>query len=148
MEDSPIFALKRIERQKDILIVDDSAMNLFVLENLLKIKLGRECHRVNSGMEAISFCQEYFEYNMELMPRLLILMDVNMPEVSGIEATKIIRESLRGTNSDQEIKNNLKIFALSAQEEGSIAESFIFDHFVSKPVDVATLEELLSHYGF
>ena len=48
-----------MERPKDILIVDDSPMNVFVLENLLKYKFDRLCHTAGSGIEALRFCDRY-----------------------------------------------------------------------------------------
>ena len=50
--------LERLDQQKDILLVDDSPMNLYVLESILKIKLGRQCYKVDSGIEAVKFCEQ------------------------------------------------------------------------------------------
>ena len=61
------------------------------------------------------------------MPKLLILMDVNMPEMNGIEATTRIKQLLLDTYREQAIKENLKIIAVSAQEENSIAQLSVFD---------------------
>ena len=48
------------------------------------------------------------------MPRLLILMDVNMPEMSGIETTKRIKDMVEAIYTERAITDNLKVIAVSA----------------------------------
>ena len=70
-------------RQLSILIADDEEYNRFLLKNILQ-KWGMQYKEAKNGNEAFSIaCKEYFD---------IILMDINMPEMNGIEAAKAIAE--------------------------------------------------------
>eukprot|EP01119_Soliformovum_irregulare_P019182 TRINITY_DN6022_c0_g1_i1.p1 TRINITY_DN6022_c0_g1~~TRINITY_DN6022_c0_g1_i1.p1 ORF type:complete len:1331 (+),score=417.41 TRINITY_DN6022_c0_g1_i1:441-3995(+) len=94
-------------RGSSVLIVDDNAMNRKALEVQLQ-KIGIHSHSATNGFEAIRiFEQHHFD---------LILMDVNMPVMSGIEATDIIRKKstvpiigLSGTSGDIEVHHAKKM---------------------------------------
>ena len=67
-------------------------------------------------------------------------MDVMMPEMNGIEATEIIRN---------EISRDLPIIALTAavmKEERELALSAGMNDFLSKPINVERLKEVLHQY--
>jgi CheY-like chemotaxis protein len=66
-----------------ILLVDDSDFNLKVASLMLK-KLGHHADIARNGIEAIESL-EHHNYD-------IVLMDIEMPEMDGLEATKIIRQ--------------------------------------------------------
>jgi CheY-like chemotaxis protein len=66
-----------------ILLVDDSDVNLKVASLMLK-KLGHHADIARNGIEAIESL-EHHNYD-------IVLMDIEMPEMDGLEATKIIRQ--------------------------------------------------------
>lgn len=70
-----------------VLIVDDERINLMVLEAVCS-KLGMIVSKAESGLAALTFCQQQ-------MPDL-ILMDVMMPVMNGIDATKAIKQISAG----------------------------------------------------
>ena len=72
-----------MERYLDVLIVEDNPVNQMVAVRMLK-KLGIRAGTVANGIEAIQ--------SLERQPYDIVLMDIEMPEMNGIEATKIIRE--------------------------------------------------------
>ena len=71
-----------------------------------------------------------------------------MPEMNGIQATKKIKALVQSTYREDIVKEHLKIVAVSAQEENTIEEGFVFDSYLSKPVDLNKLKNLLEKYRF
>lgn len=119
-----------------ILIAEDVAMNMMMIKALL-LKLFPDLTLIEAvnGKEVI---QKYIEQKPDI-----ILMDVQMPEQDGIETTKEIRKI------EENSENHIPIIALTAgafkeEEEKCIASGM--DDFLSKPVDVKQLHELLNQY--
>lgn len=67
----------------DVLIAEDNPVNQTIAVRMLK-KLGIGAGTAANGIEAIK--------SLERQPYEIVLMDIEMPEMNGIEATKIIRE--------------------------------------------------------
>jgi PAS domain S-box-containing protein len=85
-----------------ILVVDDSRTNREVMSNLLK-KLSFECTTATGGEDAVALCSTTrFD---------LIFMDIQMPNMNGLAATKAIRAGLAGPDAE-----DIPIVALSANE--------------------------------
>ena len=82
------------------------------------------------------------------MSKLLILMDINMLEVNGIEASRMIRDFVGSVYREHVVKEHLRIVAVSAQEECYIADMTVFDKFLKKPIEAKELTELLNNFGF
>jgi CheY-like chemotaxis protein len=70
-----------MDRYLDVLIVEDNPVNRMVAVRMLK-KLGIRAGTAANGIEAIR--------SLERQPYDIVLMDIQMPEMNGIEATKII----------------------------------------------------------
>lgn len=73
-----------------------------------------------------------------------MLMDIRMPKVDGLEATRRIRDLEEGTD------DHLPIVALTAQAMDEQREECLaagMDGYLSKPLDPEALENLLSHFG-
>jgi len=117
-----------------ILVADDIATNLKVVEGLLAP------YRITvdtclNGLQAIELIKRG-KYD-------IIFMDHMMPEMDGIEATKIIR-SLEGDRY-----RTVPIIALTANAVVGMREMFIengFNDFLSKPIDVSKLDEMLNRW--
>ncbi|MCL4148780.1 UNVERIFIED_CONTAM: hypothetical protein GTU68_045779 [Idotea baltica] len=94
-----------------------------------------DVHVVNNGQEAVEA--------WKTMPFDLILMDVQMPVMSGPEAVKAIRET------EQESDSRIPILAFTASViEGEIAKvlGVGMDDWVSKPFDPAVLYQKIDKY--
>ena len=78
-----------------ILLVDDQPMNLVVLKLMLDKKLDRNVKCFYSGYEAIQGLKAIMrDQTAEGGLRLLVLMDINMPDMDGFETTHIMKELL------------------------------------------------------
>ena len=116
-----------------ILVVDDIELNLSVADAMLGI-FSIMPDDALSGQDAITLC-ETKKYD-------IIFMDHMMPNMDGIEATKILRES-DGINS------KTPIIALTANALQGMKEMFLnngFDDFVAKPIDLNSLNVCLRYW--
>jgi len=128
-----IFREKFRERRGDrVLVADDNAINQAVIMGLLS-KIGLEGILASNGQEALDILKSGEKID-------LILMDINMPVMNGIEATKMIRQS-------KEAFATLPIVALTADwmDEKRLKELDIQGH-LSKPIDVEHFYETLVRY--
>ena len=111
--------------KKEILIVDDSATNLFLLESVLN-EYDYKAITANSAKEALKIIDNKHPD--------LILIDILMPQISGFELIKTIKLN--------PLLGSIPIFAVSAiTEEESIRE--IIDAganiFINKPIIISEL---------
>ncbi|MEW6710806.1 MAG: fused response regulator/phosphatase [Candidatus Riflebacteria bacterium] len=105
---------KHVERKMNLLMVDDAPDNLLLLETILETQ-----DFVNSLSLAGSASEAYEKLALaqQNAPIDLILMDLMMPEISGIEAIKAIRS--------QEVYRDVPILVVSARSEtNALVEAF------------------------
>jgi signal transduction histidine kinase/CheY-like chemotaxis protein len=117
-----------------ILVVDDNRTNLMVAKGLLS-PYRMNVTLCNSGREAIALAQQN-RYD-------LIFMDHMMPGMDGIEATAAIR-ALEG-----DWFHDIPIVALTANAVAGMKEEYLskgFSDFVSKPIEIPKLEEVMDHW--
>lgn len=117
---------------KNVLVVDDNLINREVAGEILK-KAGCKVVLALSGEEAIVFVQkESFD---------VILMDIQMPGMDGVEATSQIREL--------ELDNSPKIIAMTAYAMKEDKDRFLklgMDDYLPKPIRaIALLEKVLDN---
>ncbi|MDR2594481.1 MAG: response regulator [Fibromonadaceae bacterium] len=113
-----------------ILIVDDIDTNLKVAKGLM-LPYKMQIDLCSSGIEAIERIKAN-DYD-------LVFMDHMMPEMDGIEATKLIRKT----------HANLPIIALTANAVSGTKEMFLsngFSDFLSKPIDIIKLNSILEKW--
>jgi len=115
-----------------VLLADDNAVNQMVAANLLK-RCGAEVRCVANGLEALQALRAA-EYDV-------VLMDCQMPEMDGYEATRRLRQAtdLRGNRDIPVIA--LTANALATDRELCLAAGMT--DFLSKPIDRARLEQAL-----
>jgi PAS domain S-box-containing protein len=113
-----------------ILLAEDDPVNQIAVRRMLE-KMGHEVLVAENGSLALQMLhQEGFD---------LVLMDVKMPEMDGVEATKRIRGSEGGIR-------NLPIVALTAYAMSGERERFLeagMDDYIAKPVHQEDLQEVL-----
>ena len=115
-----------------ILIVDDMQANRELVMNFLEDQ-PVELSEAENGRQAIEQARKH-------KPDL-ILMDIKMPEMDGIEATRIIKD-------DEELKviPVVAITASSLQEDNTQLKKTLFDDYLTKPIKIAKLLKVLSYY--
>jgi CheY-like chemotaxis protein len=118
-----------------IIVADDFSSNRLLVSEILRT-LGHECIEAENGLQAL----EALEKNNDVD---LVLMDIEMPIMSGFEAMKYIRERLVYP------KSNIPLIALTAHNPGSFIEECSgsgFDHILVKPYSISKIAELLDSY--
>lgn len=134
--EKPIDAVSSIQlksepdKKMSILLVEDDAINRNVILKLLK-RIGYHIDIATNGLEAIDKCKEN-DYDV-------ILMDIQMPVMDGIEATQNIREI------EGEVKYTpiiaVTAFALKGEKECLLSKGI--DGYISKPIDKVELYSLI-----
>ena len=115
----------------NILVVDDIFTNRLLLAEVIK-NIGHEHVQAKNGKEAIeALLVQDFD---------LVLMDVEMPVMNGIETTKFIRENFDSP------KNSIPIIALTAHNPQLFFEDFRdagFDKLLTKPYNIDKIASLI-----
>ena len=120
-------SLRRDRGVLKILLAEDNPVNQKVVSSLLR-KAGHEVSVVENGIEALTAVGRG---NVDL-----VFMDMEMPEMDGMEATRRIRES------EKEMSRHLPIIALTAHAMEGDRERIMnagMDAYVSKPVRLEAL---------
>ena len=117
-----------------ILIAEDEDSNYFVLEILLRQLTVAKVSRAVNGIEAVNYCKANPDTS-------LVLMDIKMPEMDGLEATQRIREF----NSTIPIIA-VTAFAMTGDEQKALNAGC--NEYVSKPISMKALLQKLENYGF
>ena len=115
---------------KNILVVDDSKLNLRVAQNVLKT-FNANVMTSTSGQECLNLCKTN-KYD-------IILMDIMMPLMNGIEALKRIRID----------DKKVPVIALTADAVEGMEEKYLkegFNDYLSKPIDRNKLGIILNKY--
>ena len=114
-----------------ILVVDDIYINRLLLKEIVK-KICTYCFEAQNGKEAIDILvREDID---------VVLMDIEMPVMNGIETTKYIRESLSPP------KKHTPIIALTAHNPNNFFTDFHnvgFNQLLTKPYSIDSLFECI-----
>ncbi|KAH0566160.1 hypothetical protein GP486_000442 [Trichoglossum hirsutum] len=120
-----------------VLVAEDDPINAKVMKRRLE-KMGHKVHVTLNGEE----CARWYKEGMDAWD--VILMDIQMPIVDGIAATKLIRTHERQQPHPQP---RIPILAVSASLQEQRREEYIadgLDGWILKPVDFRRLEVLMS----
>jgi PAS domain S-box-containing protein len=126
----PIESIVEIKNTR-ILVAEDVALNQLLIRTLLD-DFGFNCDIVSNGKLAIEKMQTN-EYD-------IILMDLQMPEMNGFEATEYIRKKLN---------SKIPILALTADVTSTDlakCKAIGMDDYISKPIDEALLQSKMAFY--
>jgi CheY-like chemotaxis protein len=122
-------------RRMRILVAEDSVVNCKMMEAILRME-GHRVRFADTGLKAVeAWRQESFD---------LILMDIQMPEMDGMQATAIIRAD------EAEKGGHIPIIALTAYAMSGDKQRFLdagMDAYLPKPITTEQLRRLLWEYG-
>ena len=117
---------------KRILIVEDNALNLKLLNDILEVH-GYETLQTGDGLAAVELARGHSPD--------LILLDIQLPDVSGLEVTRLLK-------ADERTKD-IPIIAVTAFAMGGDRERVLAsgcDDYVSKPIDVHSFLRTVADY--
>lgn len=118
-----------INSEKLVLVAEDEDTNYMLVESVLS----RHCKllRARDGIEAVQMAEEYHPS--------LVLMDIRMPNMNGLDATRIIKE----------VNSVVPVVALSAYAYASDIQDALSagcDEFIAKPYKLETLVETVNRH--
>jgi CheY-like chemotaxis protein len=116
-------------QNKVILVVEDDNINYQYMEALLKAT-GIEIIHAKTGEEAVNLCQTIDKID-------LVLMDIQLPFMSGHKATQIIKS----------FRKDLPIIAQTAyvlNDDRNKSLEAEYSHYISKPIDPEELYSIIS----
>jgi len=127
-----VLAEKKANMPKTVLIVEDNELNMKLFRDLLEAH-GYATVQTREGLQALDLAREH-------RPDL-ILMDIQLPEVSGLEITKWLKD-------DEELKS-IPVIAVTAfamkGDEQKIREGGC-EAYIAKPISVAHFVEMVQRF--
>jgi CheY-like chemotaxis protein len=129
---------------KHILLVEDDLHDVeLTLEALDENNLANSVFVVHDGEEALDYlyCREKFAGRKSGAP-IVVLLDLKMPKVSGLEVLKIIK-------ADEQLKTIPVVVLTSSREEPDLIETYKYgvNAYVVKPVDFAEFSKAVKQLG-
>lgn len=135
LERESVTQIKETNQSFNVLIAEDTPANQKVITAILN-KRGHKCVIANNGREAVE-CLRTKSFD-------IVLMDVQMPTMDGLQATTMIREQ------EQETGDHIPIIAMTAYAMRGDRDKCIaagMDNYISKPIDAKKLIRLLERHA-
>lgn len=124
---------EKVSKNESILVVEDDSINKIVMKKMLQEIGYNKVKTAANGIEALKLIENNkFD---------IILMDIQMPELDGIETTHIIREN------EKKSGEHIPIIAITAYALKGDKEKYLcngMDDYISKPVNINELNEKLN----
>jgi CheY-like chemotaxis protein len=134
MEKAPVrTGISKLTENASVLVAEDEPVNMLLISEVLS-KMGFKVIKASNGKEALALLAAH--------DPSIIFMDVNMPEMDGLEATQIIR-------SRDAPHSNIPIIALTAGAMKEDKERCLragMNNFISKPFRLEEIEGILRTY--
>jgi len=115
-----------------ILVVEDNERNMKLFRDVLQAR-GYRTLEATTGGQAVEVATEHGPD--------LVLMDVQLPDIDGVEALRRLRANAR--------TESIPVLALTAQAMQGDRERFLaagFDGYISKPVDIVDLVDTVNRH--
>jgi two-component system, response regulator len=130
--------------QIEILLAEDNPEDAeMTMRALRKHNLGNQLHWVKDGEEALDylFCRGQYAGRDPARPPRLVLLDIKMPKVDGIEVLRQVKSS--------QLKSVVVVVMTSSNEERDVVESYRLgvNSYIVKPVAFEAFLETVSKIG-
>jgi two-component system response regulator len=127
-----------------ILLAEDNPLDAELAMTALRdARITNSITWVKDGEEALDYfyCRGRHANRPDVLPRL-VLLDLKMPKVNGIEVLKVVK-------SDERLKHIPIVMMTSSQEESDIAETYKLgvNSYIVKPLDLDTLVDITRKTG-
>ena len=131
--------------QVEILLAEDNPKDAEMTQRALrKHNLGNRVYWVKDGAEALDFiyCRGAYADRDPTRPPKLVLLDIKMPKVDGIEV-------LRQVKADERTRVIPVVVMTSSNEERDVMESYRLgvNSYIVKPVEFASFLEVVAKIG-
>src|SRR5262249_23097627 len=124
-----------------VLLCDDNAINQKVALRLLQ-QMGYRADLAANGLEALAA--------LERQAYDLVFMDVMMPEMGGLEATRLIRERQKQRSEFPNYKSSIIVVAMTANAMQGDREKCLaagMDDYIAKPVRLEDVRTIVERWG-
>ncbi len=118
--------------QKSVMIVEDNELNMKLFNDLLEAN-GYRTIKTRNGLEALDLAR--------LHRPNLILMDIQLPEVSGLEVTKWLKE-----DDELHVIPVIAVTAFAMKGDEERIRQGGCEAYISKPISVAKFVETVKSY--
>lgn len=130
----------------EILLVEDNPADVeLTLRALRKEKLGNNVHVARDGEEALDFlfCRGPYEGRSFQRPPRIVLLDLKLPKVDGLEV-------LRQAKSDERTRSIPIVILTSSKEERDLVNGYHLgaNSYIQKPVDFDQFRATVKQLGF
>jgi CheY-like chemotaxis protein len=126
-------------------IEDDPAHAEFTMRNFCKSRFGKRVIHLTDGQKALDYLFNEGEFtDVESSPRPhLILLDLRLPKVDGLEVLKIIK-------SDQSLRSIPTVILTTSEAEADISRAYQFNanSYLVKPLDFTKFSNMIESLGF
>ena len=125
----------RLVYQGSVLLAEDNLTNQMIAAAILN-KIGLKVEVVDNGLKAVR--------KLETQAYDIVLMDLQMPEMDGLQATQMIRSP-----QSQVVNHRVPIIAMTANALQGDREKCLdagMDDYISKPIDLPHLLAVLAHF--
>jgi two-component system response regulator len=129
----------------DILLVEDNPSDAeLAVRELRRNKLANRIHVIGDGAEALDFvfCRGNYQHRSFTRPPKVILLDVKLPKVNGLEILKTIK-------ADARTRAIPIVIMTSSSEQQDLIESYKLgvNAFIQKPVDFDDFRRVIEQIG-
>lgn len=134
-----------MENNAEILLVEDNMEDAeLVLRSLRKNHIGNSILHLVDGVEALDYIfakGKFSERNIEKIPRI-ILLDLKMPKIGGIEVLRLIK-------SDERMRTIPVVIMTASREDRDRIESYQLgaDSYIIKPVSFDNFTKVVQDMG-